>query len=292
MVVLYAKSGTWWVQPISANPFTPVNADGTWSSKTHLGSEYAALLVDRDFYPPRTTDVLPEMGHGVFAVATVAGKTSADTEPAAGKIHFAGYEWQPRQIPSDSGGVMHTNRASNTWTDGQGGLHLRIAREGNQWTCAEVNLTRSLGYGTYIFQVEKLPALEPATAFGMFTWDDMEAGQNHREIDIELSRWGDPTAKNAQFVVQPYYIAANVFRFTAPETPVNYSFHWEPGRVLFQAVPEGRGNAGALAEHVFTSGIPSPGGETAHINLYIYGKARTAQERGVEVVIRKFQFLP
>ncbi len=188
---------------------------------------------------------------------------------------------------------MHANSASNAWTDAGGLLHLRITREGSEWTCAEVNLTRSLGYGTYSFQVRKTPVLEPGTVLGMFTWDEMEAGQNHREIDIELSQWGDPAIKNAQFAIQPYYIAANVFRFTAPSAALTYSFDWEPGRVAFRTAREGEPqHTRAVAEHVFTSGVPSAGAETVHINLYIYGKTRTPQRQGVEVVIEKFAFLP
>ena len=43
----------------------------------------------------------------------------------------------------------------------------------------------------------------------MFTWDDGGDAPNHRELSIELTRWGDAANKNAH-VVQPYYIPANV----------------------------------------------------------------------------------
>ncbi len=58
--------------------------------------------------------------------------------------------------------------------------------------CAEVILTRSLGYGTYSFVVRDVAQLEPAAALGMFTWDDLGVEQNHREMGVEISRWGDP----------------------------------------------------------------------------------------------------
>lgn len=290
-IVLFAKSGTWWVQPFSTKPFTEIRDDYTWKSSTHMGTEYAALLVDTTYTPPKTTDILPRHGNGVIAVATVNGKASdASRNIVPKKIHFSGYEWEVRQLPSDSGGVMHANSGANAWTDDKGSLHLRIAREGEVWTCAEVNLLRSLGYGTYSFVVRDLPRLEPGTVFGMFTWDDQEAGQNHREIDIELSQWGDPEVKNAQFVIQPYYVPANSFRFVAPFAPSTHSFRWEPGRVAFRSVQHAPSRI--VAEHVFTSGVPAPGGESVHINLYIYGKARAPQRNGVEVVIEKFEFLP
>jgi hypothetical protein len=188
---------------------------------------------------------------------------------------------------------MHANTASNVWTDRRGWLHLRIARESGQWTCAEISLSRSLGYGSYSFVVREIAHIEPGTVLGMFTRDPLEAGQNHREIDIELSQWGDPGSKNAQFTIQPYYVAANVFRFNSPSAPLTHSFHWEPERVSFQTARESPGKPSrVVAEHAFTSGIPSPGGERVHINLYTYGKSRTPQQNGVEVVIEKFAYLP
>jgi hypothetical protein len=127
----------------------------------------------------------------------------------------------------------------------------------------------------------------------MFTWDDFEAGQNHREIDIELTRWGDPESKNTQFAIQPYYVPANVFRFASPSSTVTHSFRWEPGRVSFRTAQGAAGTRSrVVSEHAFTSGIPIPGGERVHINLYVYGKSRTPQQNGVEVVIEKFEYLP
>jgi hypothetical protein len=293
-IVLFAKSGAWWVQPLANNPFTPIRRDATWEARTHIGSDYAALLVDDGYTPPKTTDVLPGTGKGVLAVLTIEGRRSAEVPmPEAKWLHFSGYDWEVRQIPSDSGGVMHLNSASNVWTDPKGLLHLRIARSGGRWTCAEIGLTRSLGYGTYTFHFGRLPVLEPASVLGMFTWDEPEGEQSHREMDIELSRWGDPLAKNAQFVIQPYLVAANVFRFDSTSAAITYSFHWEPGSATFRAIERaGEGHGRALAEHVFTSGVPSPAGETVHINLYPYGKSRTQQQQGVEVVMEKFEFLP
>src|SRR5574339_860087 len=57
-IVLFARSGVWWVQPLTAEPFTIVRPDSTWENTTHLGTEYAALLVDATFRPPDTTDTL------------------------------------------------------------------------------------------------------------------------------------------------------------------------------------------------------------------------------------------
>ena len=287
-IVLFASSGKWWVQPFWDRQFTIILPDFTWKNSTHLGNQYAALLVDPGYNPPATATALPRLGGGVAAVATISGRAAP-----AKTIHFSGYEWAVREVAGDSGGVPLFSRATNVSTDASGRLHLRIAREAGGWTCAEIELLRSLGYGSYAFVVGPHPPLEPATALSLFTWDATEADQNGREIDIELSQWGDPAGKNTQYVIQPYYVPANVFRFIAPADTLTHSFEWTPGRVSFQTRAGEPGKPSRiLDQHVFTSGVPTPGDERVHIKLYLYGKSRTPQQNGVEVVIEKFEYLP
>ena len=52
-IVVYARSGPWWVQPWPEKPFLSIQPDHTWSTPTHLGFEYAALLVDPAHQLPR-----------------------------------------------------------------------------------------------------------------------------------------------------------------------------------------------------------------------------------------------
>ena len=289
-IVLFARSGGWWVQPLANEPFTTIADDATWRNSTHLGTEYAALLVNGDYRPPARADTLPAQGGSVIVVATTKGEGTVTREPR--KLTFSGYEWQVRQLPSDRGGANDYDPA-NAWTDDAGALHLRIAGSPGQWTSAEVILTRSLGYGTYSFVVRDASQLEPSAALGMFTWDDLGVEQNHREMAIEISRWGDPANKNAQYVIQPYYVAANVARFTAPAGRLTHSFRWEPGRVAFKTLA-GVTDASSrvVAQHDLTSGVPTPGGESVRINLYVFGYGSIPLKNGAEVVIEKFQYLP
>jgi PAS domain S-box-containing protein len=73
-IVLYAHWGRWWVQPLADQPFTTIQPDSKWRNATHLGIQYAALLVDGNYQPPASMDDLPSTGHGVFAVAVVNGR--------------------------------------------------------------------------------------------------------------------------------------------------------------------------------------------------------------------------
>ena len=72
-IVLYARSGNWYVQPFIDQPFTNIEPDSTWRNTTHLGTEYAALLVEPEFQPPGETGVLPAVGGAVSAVTIVHG---------------------------------------------------------------------------------------------------------------------------------------------------------------------------------------------------------------------------
>jgi len=73
-IVLFAKSGTWYVQPFADQQFTAIQADSKWKSVTHLGTEYAALLVEPGYQPPNVTDTLPTAGGAVVAVAIRKGE--------------------------------------------------------------------------------------------------------------------------------------------------------------------------------------------------------------------------
>lgn len=286
-VVLFARSGAWWVQPLVSNPFTEVAADGTRKNETHLGLEYAALLVDNTYQPPPTTEFLPAPGGPVVAVVTQKGAGSY-TPPPTHVLKFSGYEWEVRRAPSDRGGANDYD-ARNAWVDDSGMLHLLLTQRDGRWTSAEIKLTRSLGYGTYTFVVRDTSRLDPAAALGFLTWDQFEPSQNHRELDVEVSRWGNQDNKDVQFVVQPHYVAANVYRFKQPTGRLTHSFRWEPDRALFRTV----GTSGqVIARREFTSGVPVPGSESVYMNLLYYRGSPKPPSGTVEVVVEKFVYLP
>ena len=105
-IVLYARSGVWYVQPWADQPFTTINPDSTWSNQTHLGTEYAALLVEPGFVPPPAPVALPEIGSGVVAVAIVEGRPPfwrtwwfrALLALALAAALFAFYRWRVHQV--------------------------------------------------------------------------------------------------------------------------------------------------------------------------------------------------
>jgi len=284
-VVIFALSGVWWVQPMADHPFTAIQNDSTWKSPTHPGAAYAALLVDAQYRPPLTAQILPNKGGPVRAVITVPG---GPRRPPSKTIQFSGYQWEMLQ---NTGDARWANFTDNAWVDDHGFLHLRAVKRGDQWLSPQVKLSRSLGYGSYRFVVHDISQLEPDAVFAMYTFDYLGPS---REMDIEISRWGEPDDKNAQYVVQPYVVPANTVRFAAPAGPLTYWMGWEPGRVSFKTVrgPAASKGPEVVAEHVFSSGVPSAGNERIHLRAWVYGNKRHPMQREFEVVIEKFEFLP
>jgi hypothetical protein len=293
-IMLYARNdGRWGVQPYPGEPFTKIENDGRWAASTQLGSYYGALLVEDGYSPPELTESLPTVGRGVAALAIVNDRGTAAVLPSPKTISFSGYEWAISDGPIFRAGSRNFFDPANVWTDANGALHLRISGSPGRWTTAEVKLTRSLGYGTYRFQVRDISHLEPSAVLTLVSWDGVGTEQNRRELDVELSRWGYINNDNAHYVVQPYYIPANIVRFRIPAGVFTHSFHWEPGQVTFSSAA-GSGIAGTplLKQHVFSSGVPASGNESVRISLYVFDKGQVPLKNGNEVVIERLEYLP
>ncbi|MGO9084630.1 MAG: glycoside hydrolase family 16 protein [Terriglobales bacterium] len=270
-----------------------IKDDGRWAGSTQVASDYAALLVEPGYNPPELTESLPAVGPGVAASAIVNDRGAPAVFPAARTLNFSGYEWAVTSGPIYRAGSLNSFDPANVWVDAGGALHLRVSGSEGKWSAAEVKLTRSLGYGTYRFRVRDISHLEPSAVLTLVSWDGVGTEQNRRELDVELSRWGYIHNDNAHYVVQPYYLAANIVRFRVPAGVFTHSFHWEPGQVTFSTAA-GSGGAGtpAIKQHVFTSGVPAAGNETVRISLYVFHRAEVPLKSQSEVVIEKFEYLP
>jgi hypothetical protein len=292
-IVIYAHSGQWWVQPWPEHPFIPVKGDSTWSTETHLGFEYAALLVEPGYQPLPEIDVIPTQG-GSVALVTIVPGTGKPQLAAVGSLKFSGYDWSVRTIESDKGGMSNLYDPENAWTDASGALHMRITKKSDRWSCAEIFLNRSLGYGTYSATVRDTSQLEPAAVFGMFTFDGSTSEQHFREMDTEIGGRNSLNRNNAQYQIQPAYIPGNQFAFGAPAGALTFVLHWESGRAIFKTVRGRSATAGAqlVSEHEFTSGIPAPGNAMPRLIFFVAASDKFPLQKPSEVVVEKFEYLP
>ena len=198
------------------------------------------------------------------------------------RVTWSGLEWQVKTSTSAVGpGPNVFSKDNVSVVDGD--LVMEIAFRNGRWTTAEI-IGPHLGYGTYTFSIESdVTNLDPWAVLGLFTWSD-RARFNHREIDIEVARWGDSSSEdNAQFVVQPWDVAGHLLRYTIASTgTTTHSFMWRPDRVDFSSAGTNWAYTG--------SGIPPSQDERIRINLWLFqGHVPTAS---VAVRFNSFTFTP
>ena len=220
---------------------------------------------------------------------TVAAAASVRT------INFSGIAWTVKASNGELWGPGPNNFSDaqgNVWVDEQGRLHLKISYENGAWKCAEVIAQKSFGHGTYRFTIDSdVASLDANVVLGLFTWND-DPAFNHREIDIEFSRWGNPLdPTNAQFTVQPYTASANLQRWTLNPGygQTTHSFRWTKNSIGFESLFAG--NRLESWNYSRRAGIPRPGGENPRINLWLFQGQPPLNGLPVEVIISKFEHL-
>jgi hypothetical protein len=132
-------------------------------------------------------------------------------------VSFNNYKWWTAFTYDRNNGYYYNGGLGTTFApehvvvDGQGDLHLRMAKDWNnnrEWAGAEAVLMfradgtqANLGYGDYLVTAEivkprnaTFATYDPNVALGMFTYERPNTGSRFnsaREIDLaEISRWG------------------------------------------------------------------------------------------------------
>lgn len=288
----------WWTKPTFAQPTVPIAADGTWFADITTGpgdvdaARIAAFLIP-DSYSPPPMDGDYELPAELYAYPHVLTSRARTVE-------FAGATWEVKASTVNLAGPgpnYFSYDPSDVFVDAQGRLHLRISYRNGRWWSTEVINTEPLAYGIYTFTLaSRVDQLDPWAVAGLFTWDTGAPQVNYREIDIELSRWGQPANDNAQFVVQPWSTPGNMHRFDVQlqSTASTHRFEWLPDQVRFASY---RGNAsppaaGDLIEAWTYNGadVPPIGGGHVRINLWLAEGHPPAGPQ--ELIVESFQQPP
>jgi hypothetical protein len=200
-----------------------------------------------------------------------------------------------RQRPNDNYWLATPD---SVFVDDAGKLHLRILQAGGNWYASGIRtVADNYGYGTYRFVVETpMGRLDPMSVVGLFTYN-RDVPTTRLENDVELSRWGRSsiTARNAQWVVQPWTLAGHLIPFTVPRTkPMTYEFTWKPRSVVFRArvgtSPTGK-VINTWKSTAALPGAPAPGTHV-NINLWLVRGMPPYSRAEQEVVIRSFDYIP
>ncbi|HEY9206245.1 MAG TPA: hypothetical protein VIO58_10030 [Candidatus Methanoperedens sp.] len=297
-VAVYIYVSGWWTKPTFAQPLTSINADGSWTCTIVTGGsdQYAtiikAYLVPNGYNPPQMSggQILPSELDS-FPNATAIRKPEKH-------IAFSGEDWIVKSSVIQVGPGLNyfSDSDQSVWVDNQGHLHLKIVNIGGKWYSSEVYSTKSFGHGTYKFYTaSRIDQLDKNVVAGLFTWSDAPE-YNHREMDIEFSKWGQTVNDNSQYVVQPWDHSGNRYRFNISLTGNDsvHSFNWENNSIAFQSL---EGNS-VIGSWVYTgSDIPLPGSENVRINLWLYDTNGDSSGdppsdgKEAELIVKKFEYI-
>lgn len=298
----------WHSRPRSGQGRTRLRLDGTWSvdltrteDDAYDASEVLVFLVpeDQDLpwlegesqLPAELTDPPP-----VHAGArrTVEGHDR--------QLLFSGRTWTVRSSdePERPGPNLWSDSAEAAHVDVDQQLVLSITEADGDYLSAEVNLTESLGYGTYLWAMESPPRHPNHYAVtGLFVRDD-EVERENREFDVEFARWGDPDGPDAQFAVAPWEHPGNGEKFSVGPLyePTLHAVRWTPGLLEFSSsVGHGWPPAPEDVLHTWTydgPDVPIPETELVRINLWMFRFFELPAGAGddIELVVSDFSFEP
>jgi hypothetical protein len=308
VIGVYMFVDDWWPKPTFAQPWTAIEANGTWQCDIATSiydlnaTEVIAFLVPKNEISEWPIDFGIESGLAALPLEAFRFPSAGAFRPSCftKKIQFAGYNWLVKNSGLQSVGPgPNIFDSNNAWVDANGLLHLKITNNGDKWQCAEVFIEDSSGGGTYSFAVDSnVSAMDANVVLGLFTWDEFAPQNANREMDIEISRWGDAAADNAQYVVQPGAKAGNlnIFNIDPCDQPVTHILDWRFGSADFESfyglVPPAEQSDLIDSWTNTGSDVPRPGTENARINLWLDGGNPPADGCEVEVVIRNFEMNP
>lgn len=296
----------WFAKPDCNFPFTGIGADGTWQATLPVtaiddtASEVSAFVVPESFSTNCNTSgetLLVQLQNAAIA-SIIAPRPS----PYLRIIRFAGIDWWVKTniVPLYPGPTRFSESSDTVSVDANGRLHLKIVTRNGIWIGAEIVSMAKIGRGTYKFYLDSpVGTLDPNVVVGMFTWSN-DPAFNHREIDVELSRFGNPNdLNNAQFVVQPYLTPGNVFRFLVSPGAIQsaYSFEWLPSQVNYKAArgptPDPADSNLVLAQwsNMLSSAVVA-GDQNLRLNLWLVGGLPPSDGKEVEVIVRDVQITP
>lgn len=234
----------------------------------------------------------------ILALSSVAigGCQTMGEAPERGRhLEWSGLKWAVKneRRPVGPGPNRFSGSSKDIYVDSLGRLHLNIVKRRGRWRSTEVASFSSLGYGTYSFDVEPGATQIPGNAvLGLFTYD-REPEDQHREIDIELSRWNDGRQENLQCALQPAELEHLVHRVPMAETASGWtmSFRWAPGIVdclitTRDTVPR------VITSHRFTRGVPRPGNEKVRLNFWLFRGHPPDTGAPAKVIVSRFAFEP
>ncbi len=219
------------------------------------------------------------------------------------RIVFGGQTWAVKKFAKmDPGPNKWTDDKTAIFLDKKGHLNLNIVKDGKGWACTELVCNDSLGFGTYTWTYRAdLATFDSQAVLGLFTYQNSanSKGIPDKEIDFEMSRWGNPKNELGQFVLQPYIAdnKKNIQRFEIPtnvKQPITAKYVWSKGKVEALCTDAAGKELQKWSYETDTEkGVavpPAEGKEKAIINLWLFQGKAPQLGKPVGVVVESFSF--
>ncbi len=228
--------------------------------------------------------------------------TTPTTEAAlqvGSTIDWSGRKWK---VTTGSMVAGNTGSTANVFVDGAGNLHLRIAKVGGKWTCAELFTVDKLGFGTFQWQIEgRLDQLDKNVVLGLFPYGPAAGlgSDGHNEIDVEFARWGNSKTYPGNWTVYPATgstVGSKSFNLLLTGTYTTSRFSWTRSSVTFWMMG-GFQSPSSTANQLATKWTYSPSKPTQNIpqvavpvgiNLWLYNGQAPSDGKSVEIIIHSF----
>ncbi len=208
---------------------------------------------------------------------------------------FSGYKWNIKESNTPMG-PRDNYFSKDCISVKPDELKLQIKKINGIVYCGEVVSEKSFGYGTYYFYLSsRIDLISPDLVLALFTYKD-----DNNEIDIEFSKWENPTNQNSQYVLQPSDVVGHLYRFDSKLNGDNttHIIRWMPGEIQFTSLhghyvtPP---NSGFIINtwQYKKSDVPVPSTEKVRINLWKCNKTHlvAATNKNIDyATIKKFEF--
>jgi hypothetical protein len=171
-----------------------------------------------------------------------------------------------------------------------------------KWYCTEIIGTKPLGYGTYLVTTQsRVDLLDENIVFGFFTWEDC-VPPHYRELDVELTRWGDPSEpNNLQYVVMPDLLGHKKrfnIDYAVDTITTTHVITWTKDKVSFGSyygdysiIPPPKYLIASWSFEI-SEDIPEEGLESPRFNFWLnYGNPPNNRQNA-EFVVTKFKYIP
>jgi hypothetical protein len=244
----------------------------------------------------------PRLGLGAATCAGALLLVAVPSDAQAATLTWKGHTWN---VTSGGMAGVATGSPSNVSVDSNGYLHLKITNNAGTWTAAELFTTDKLGFGTYQWQVDgPIDVFDKNVVLGLFPYGPAAGigADGTNEIDIEYSFWGQTNGTNGDFTIYPASgstIGETSFKFSLNGGTFSTSrLNWSKDSIQefllsdFQPITSTTGliKSWTYAPSNTSVNIPQQALPLG-INLWCFD-APPSDGKGVEVVIRDFEFVP